>query len=615
VVLKGRTLRLARRLIIGPTDLTETVGVENFWPEPHELLLTWRYAADFADVFEVRGMIRDRRGELLPPADEAGGTRLTYRGLDGVVRTTTLHFEPAPDKMSPGAARQRVWVSPGEVAELRVTVTTAGAHELPVPALCAPAREVMAPVDVVTASHGFDAWLARAWADLRMLTTETPHGRIAYAGIPWFVAPFGRDSLITALQHLPFDQELARGTLRYLAAYQGRQDDAFTDQQPGKILHEYRRGEMAACREIVFVPYYGSVDATPLFLMLAAEYLRWTDDRALGEELWPAIEAALGWLGFGPEADGSPADPYVSYAARSERGLVNQGWKDSHDAVMHDDGTDAPGPIALAEVQGYKFAALHGAAETAETLGRAELAKRLRTAADRLRERFARDYWMEDLAFPALALDGDGAACRVVSSNPAHCLWTGLIPGELGARIASRLMAPDVFSGWGIRTLSARERRFNPMSYHNGSVWPHDTAIAAAGLRRYGFTEAFMILATALFDAARQCDGWRLPELFCGFPRIPGYGPTPYPVACSPQAWAAGVVSQLLAEMLGMRPEATQNRLTFVRPVLPAWLPRVELRGLRIGGSRLDVVARRDGDATAVDVRDRHGDAEIVVRH
>jgi glycogen debranching enzyme len=429
------------------------------------------------------------------------------------------------------------------------------------------------------------------------------------------VAPFGRDSLITALQHLPFDQELARGTLRFLAAHQGRQDDAFTDQQPGKILHEYRRGEMAACREIVFVPYYGSVDATPLFLMLATEYLRWTGDRALGEELWPAIESALGWLGFGPDGEGAPESPYVSYEARSARGLVNQGWKDSHDAIMHDDGTAATGPIALVEVQGYKFAALRGAGEIAEMLGRADVAGRLRAAADALRERFARDYWMADRDFPALALDGDGAACRVISSNPAHCLWTGLAPGEYGARIASRLMAPDVFSGWGVRTLGARERRFNPMSYHNGSVWPHDTAIAAAGLRRYGFTEPFMALATALFDAARSCDGWRLPELFCGFPRVGGYGPTPYPVACSPQAWAAGVVSQLLAEMLGLYPEAGQNRLTFVRPVLPEWLPRVELKGLRIARSRLDVVVRRDGDATAVDVRDRQGDAEIVVRH
>jgi glycogen debranching enzyme len=282
---------------------------------------------------------------------------------------------------------------------------------------------------------------------------------------------------------------------------------------------------------------------------------------------------------------------------------------------MHDDGEDAAGPIALVEVQGYKFAALLGTAEAAETLGRDDLAERLRSAAERLRRRFVRDFWMDDQDFFALALDGRGAACRVISSNPAHCLWTGLVPADRAARVAARLMASDMFTGWGVRTLGARERRFNPMSYHNGSVWPHDTAIAAAGFRRYGFTDAFMALATGLFQAARHCDGWRLPELFCGFPRLPGYGPTPYPVACSPQAWAAGVVSQLLAEMLGLQPDARRNQLTFLRPTLPEWLPSIELRDLRLGHSRFDVLVRREGAGAAVDVRARHGDAELVVRH
>ena len=615
VVLKGRTLRLARRLSLTPTELRQSLAVENFGGEPHELLLTWHYVADFADVFEVRGMIRDRRGELQPPVAEGAEVRLAYRGLDAVTRTTTLAFDPPPERVDAGSARQRLVIRPGEAVEVRLTIT-AGADDLTPPAACAPAPEREdAAVGVVTSSQGFDAWLSRAWADLRMLTTETAHGRIAYAGIPWFVAPFGRDSLITALQHLPFDPGLARGTLRFLAAFQGREDDEFTDQSPGKILHEYRRGEMAACREIVFIPYYGSVDATPLFLMLVAEYLRWTDDRALIADLWPAIEGALGWLGVGPGGDCGAADGYVSYAARSARGLVNQGWKDSHDAIMHADGGEAGGPIALAEVQGYKFAALRSAAEAAEALGRGALGAWLRDAAGRLRARFEQDYWMDDPGFYALALDGDGAPCRVISSNPAHCLWTGLISPERAPRVAGRLMGPEMFAGWGVRTLGSRERRFNPMSYHNGSVWPHDTAIAAAGLRRYGFRDGFMTLATGLFDAARHCEGWRLPELFCGFERQPGYGPTPYPVACSPQAWAAGVVSQLLAAMLGLEPDAPGNRLTLVRPALPEWLPRVELHGLRLGRSRFDVLLTRQGGSAAVDVRARHGDAEIVVRH
>ena len=611
VVLRGRTLRLARRLELTPTGLDQVLTVESFNSAPHELVLTWHYASDFADVFEVRGMIRERRGDLFRPTMEPGAARLAYRGLDGIVRVSTLAFTPTPEKVTVGFARHRLVVPPGEAIELRLAISTreddAGESRAPraAAARVAAAAGPDAPVGVVSANAAFDAWVTRAWADLTMLATETPHGRIAYAGIPWFVAPFGRDSLITALQHLPFDPDLARGTLRFLAAYQGREDDEFTDQSPGKILHEYRRGEMAACREIVFIPYYGSVDATPLFVVLAAEYLRWTADRALLEELAPAIEAALGWL---------DRAEYVTYAARSARGLVNQGWKDSHDAIMHEDGEAAVGPIALVEVQGYKYAALCGAALIEDARGRPDAARLRRDAAERLRARFMDDYWMDDEGFCALALDGDGAPCRVIGSNPGHALWSGIVPPDRAGRIVERLLGRELYSGWGVRTLATRERRYNPMSYHNGSVWPHDTAIAAAGIRRYGYTDQFLTLATGLFDAAQHCEGRRLPELFCGFPRVPGYGATPYPVACSPQAWAAGVVSQLLVEMLGLEPEAGQNRLTLTRPVLPEWLPWVEVRGLRLGRSRFDVHVTRGREGAAVEVLDRQGDAELVVR-
>jgi glycogen debranching enzyme len=608
VLLKGRLVRFARRLILAPSQLTQILTVESFSQEPHELVLTWHYLVDFADVFEVRGMVRERRGELLPPALDTRQARLPYRGLDGVLRTTTLAFDPAPERLAPRFARQRFTIVPGEAIDLRLTVSAMEGEQ---PAGHAPRAATRAgperppAVRVVSASVALDEWVARAWADLRMLMTETAHGRIAYAGIPWFVAPFGRDSLITALQHLPFDPDLARGTLRFLAAYQGREDDEFTDQKPGKILHEYRRGEMAACREIVFLPYYGSVDATPLFLMLATEYLRWTDDRALLAELEPAIAAALAFI---------ERSEYMTYASRSPQGLVNQGWKDSQDAIMNERGETPTGPIALVEVQGYKYAALNGAAEMAEAMGRSEAARDRRASAARLRERFLRDFWMDEEGFCALALDGGGAPCRVISSNPAHCLWTGLVPSELAGRMAKRLLGRELFSGWGVRTLGTREPRYNPMSYHDGSVWPHDTAIAAAGLRRYGFIDEFLTVASGLFEAALQCKGRRLPELFCGFPRVPGYGPTPYPVACSPQAWAAGVVSQLLGEMLGLEPEARENRLTFRRPVLPEWLPWVEVRGLRLAQSRVDVLVTRGRSGAGVEVLDREGDAEVVVR-
>jgi glycogen debranching enzyme len=609
VVMRGRTLRLARRLELTPRGLDQVLTVESFNPAPHELVVTWHYTADFADVFEVRGMIRERRGELYPPQLDKSLARLSYRGLDGTMRVTTLAFTPAPEKVTPGFARHRLTVPPGQIIELRLRITADEEPEpdrpRPAPAWVPDVTPLEPTVQVASGNAGFDGWLARSWADLRMLTTTTVHGRMAYAGIPWFVAPFGRDSVIAALQHLPFDPGLARGTLRFLAAYQGREDDEFTDQSPGKILHEYRRGEMAACREIVFIPYYGSVDSTPLFLMLATEYLRWTDDRALLAELAPAIEAAVGWM---------DRSEYLTYASRSTRGLVNQGWKDSHDAIMHADGEGAAGPIALVEVQGYKYAALCGVAAIEQARGRPEAAAARRAAAESLRRRFMADFWMPDKRFCALALDGDGAPCEVVSSNPGHALWTGIVPFDHAAPVVERLLSPELFSGWGVRTLGTGERRYNPMSYHNGSVWPHDTAIAAAGIRRHGFTDQFLTLATALFDAAQRCEDRRLPELFCGFPRVPGFGATPYPVACSPQAWAAGVASQLLANLLGLEPDAAENRLTLTRPVLPRWLPWLEVRGLRLGHSRFDVHVTRGREGAAVEVLDRQGDAELVVR-
>ena len=436
-------------------------------------------------------------------------------------------------------------------------------------------------------------------------------GFVPYAGIPWYVAPFGRDALITALQLLPFEPEIARGTLRYLARLQGTVDDAFTDQEPGKILHEYRRGEMATCREIPFIPYYGSVDATPLFVMLASAYLKWTDDVDFAREMWPAVERALAWMWAMGEAQGRG---FLAYARRSPVGLPNQGWKDSHDSVMYADGRLAEPPIALAEVQGYQYAALLGAAAMAEALGRDAEVPALRARARRLQERFEADFWLPDEAFYALALDRDGAPCRVISSNPGHLLWTRIVSDSRAQIVARRLLQDDMFTGWGLRTLSSRERAYNPMSYHNGSVWPHDTALAAVGMREYGMNAQFLTLATGLFEAVLQFDDMRMPELFCGFPRVAGYAPTRYPVACSPQAWASGVVFQLIGAMLGLRPEAADNQITLARPTLPGWLTWIEIRGLRVSKSRLGMRVLQGSDGAAVELLARDGDAELVVR-
>jgi glycogen debranching enzyme len=424
------------------------------------------------------------------------------------------------------------------------------------------------------------------------------------------VAAFGRDALITALQVLPFEPAIAAGTLRFLARHVGRVDDAFTDQEPGKIIHEMRRGEMAACREIPFVPYYGSVDAGPLFLMLLAEYWKWTADEGLARALWPTAERVLHWMEQAADASGG----YLAYVRRSPRGLVNQGWKDSHDAIMHASGHLAEPPIALAEVQGYQYAALLAAAELAEALGAGACAPALRERARRLRDRFEAEFWLPDQAYYALALDRERRPCRVIASNAGHLLWTQLISPSRAHIVARRLMADDMFTGWGLRTLARGERLYNPMSYHNGSVWPHDTAIAAVGMRRYGLIEPSITLATGMFEGVLQFENMRMPELFCGFPRVDGYGPTQYPVACAPQAWAAGVVFMLIASMLGLTPDAADNQLTLNRPRLPAWLSWIEIRGLQLRSSRLTLRASQGQEGAAVEMLSRSGDAELVVR-
>ncbi len=619
VRLAGRTLRLARRLTLYGHQLCQALSIESFAAETVHVDLDWKFGADFADVFEVRGLKRDRRGDQLPSACAGSTVRLAYRGLDEVVRTTLLSFAPPPHTLTSGVATYRLLVPAGGRVELSVIVATAEAGTPSEASLSFPEivgrrqednqRRHHMTTRIWTAHEPLSRWLQRSRGDLHMLLTETSEGSIPYAGIPWYVAPFGRDSLITALQMLPFEPQIARGTLRFLARHQGTRDDAFTDQEPGRILHEYRTGEMAACREIPFIPYYGSVDATPLFVMLLAEYLRWTGDRALAYELWPALERALGWI-LGP-GDG---DGYLTYGTRSPMGLGNQGWKDSHDAIMHATGETAPPPIAVIEAQGYKYAALLGGAQVAEALGRSDAGPVLRDKARRLRDRFEADFWQERERFYALALDGGGMPCRVVSSNPAHCLWTGIAAEGRAEAVAARLMADDMFSGWGLRTLSARERLYNPMSYHNGSVWPHDTAIAAAGLRRYGQTDAFLSLVTSLFEAALEWEGARMPELFCGFTRVPGFGPTRYPVACSPQAWAAGVPFHLVSAMLGLVPDAHDNRLNLINPVLPSWLDWLEVRDLRLRDSSIDFVVSRGSQTAGVELLARRGDAELVVR-
>jgi glycogen debranching enzyme len=616
LVVPGRAFRMSRRLTLYRDQLYQVLTVESFARDTHQLEFEWLFDADFIDVFEARGHRRAHRGIALPPVIEATALTLGYRGLDDVTRTTRLELFPPPAHIDAGAARYVVSMAPGARIELAVTMTASVGRASRRASLAwndatARRRAVVEELHHEAArfetDHSlFNSWGDRARSDLYMLLTDTPDGFIAHAGIPWYVAPFGRDSVITALQMLPFNPEIARGTLRFLARHQGTHDDAFTDQEPGKIFHEYRTGEMAACREIPFIPYYGTVDATPLYVMLLAEYVRWTGDVQLARELWPNVGRALGWM--------ASAGRHLTYRRRSPIGLEQQGWKDSHDAIMHESGELAAAPIAVAEAQGYHFAALLGAAGVAETLGQPETARALRERAAGVRERFEADFWLPEQGYYAMALDGEGRPCRVISSNPGHCLWTGLVDPARAEAVARRLMADDMSTGWGVRTLSATARLYNPMSYHNGSVWPHDTAIAAMGMLRYGFTESFLTLATGLFQAVQHFERTRMPELFCGFARTPGLGPTRYPVACSPQAWSAGVVFQLVTGMLRLTPDASENRVTLDRPRLPAWLGWLELRGLRVSKSRIDLRVTQGRENAAVELLARDGDAEVVVR-
>jgi len=621
-VVRQQTLNIRRiRAIDG--RLFERVRVKNYNPHPVAVDVEFSFGADFADIFEVRGMARETTGDFEPPRAEGREVEFAYRGRDGVRRVTRIEFgsDPARLVVAGDLVQAAFHLRLGAYQTRLVTMTVEPIVDGDAP----PPREFDGAVHglrrsyeewerestlVVTDNELFNELLERGLRDLRALYTRTDGGGILAAGIPWYVTAFGRDALIASHQMLTVNPRLARDALRYLTAHQGTERDDRRDEEPGKIMHELRQGELAGAGLVPHTPYYGSVDATPWFLILFAQYFRWTGDREGVRELLPAAEAALAWIDRDGDLDG---DGFVEYRTRSPIGIRNQGWKDSSDSVAHADGTLAEPPIALVEVQAYVHLAKLRMADVFEALGDPERANLLRKEAAILRQRFNEAFWMEDEKYFAAALDGEKRQVRSIVSNPGHGLYCDIVDADKAEHLARRLLAPDMFSGWGVRTMSKSAVSYNPMSYHNGSVWPHDNALIAAGLKRYGFVRATNRVATALFDAAIGADYMRLPELFCGFTRRSPNRPVSYPIACSPQAWAAGSPFLILQGMLGISARAHENLLTVNKPQLPVWLNTVELRGLRVGHSRITLLFRREGEITGFSLLSREGDVRVVM--
>jgi glycogen debranching enzyme len=618
------SLSITRELLLASGRLYYLVRLRNFLGEAVTTGISLALGADFADMFEVRGFpLRKARGHALAPRRTARALTLAYLGEDQVFRETVIELDPVPDRLelADGGARVgwEVTLEPHAPVEVLMTAEPSiGGRRRPRRRL-ATAAEVLRVVEarwrarctsIQSDNERFDDLMTTSSRDLRALIMPAADGQIVAAGIPWYVAPFGRDALVTSGEALILNPDLLRDALAVLAKLQATHDDPWRDAEPGKILHELRVGELARAGLVPHTPYYGTVDATPLFLMAAADYYAWTGELETLRMLRPAMDRALQWIDEYGDRDG---DGFIEYERRSTAGLRNQGWKDSEDSIVHADGSLAEGPIALVEAQGYVYAAKRSIADVYDALELPETAERLRSEAQALRVAFNEAFWNADEGTFALALDGRKRQVASVTSNPGHCLYCGIVDARRAESVAQRLLADDMFSGWGVRTLSSLNPAYNPMSYHNGSVWPHDNALIAAGLKRYGQQEGVQRIASCLLEVATGAIDSRLPELYCGFDRSERAAVVAYPVACIPQAWAAAAPFMILQAMLGLSANAPGRALTIERPALPDWLGSLRLEGLRVGDATVTLNFERGGEATSFTLAEQHGELNVTM--
>lgn len=618
--LPENTVHIRREQLLASDILFDRLAFENFNLTAIHFVVELVVDADFVDVFQVRGVARQLGGQYFKPVQQDSSLIFAYRGLDNVLRQTVVEFSPRPSSLDERVARWDLRLEPLKRFRLESTITplvegtTSRSRDYSFAANHKRRRNAFSQYEASsTEFHSsndvFNTALRTATEDFHALLIPDSEQHVIGAGIPWFATIFGRDSIIAAYQTLSLNPQLAKDTLRVLARHQCAQIDDWHDGEPGKILHEYREGEMTRCGEVPFGPYYGSVDATPLFLVLLGETFNWTADEDLVRELLPNAYRALEWIDHYGDLDG---DGFVEFKRRSPKGLRNEGWKDSWDANLHKSGELAEPPIALAEVQGYVFDAKYRMASLLRSLGDSNTADRLKREASDLARRFDRSFWMADHNFYAMALDKDKRQLQVISSNPGHLLWSRIINRERARAVTHRLMREDMFSGWGLRTMSSAERVFNPLSYHRGSVWPHDNSLIAHGMALNEMRPSAIKLLSTLFQAALHFRDYRLPELFCGVTRGEHDSPVHYPVACSPQAWASGAMFLVLVSALGIRPSAQRKELNIINPHLPEWLDYLHIRNLRVGESRIGLDFSRRGDRTFCNVVDVQGDKMLV---